>query len=74
MKKILKVDNPNDYAQFVDAPVLHPPVQAHHGSYSQWVPPKQLIWVVLLIKKEFFLVFSSLIRTFVAKIDTFIIK
>ena len=23
MKKILKVDNPNDYARFVDAPVLH---------------------------------------------------
>ena len=24
MKKILKVDNPNDYAQYVGAPVLHP--------------------------------------------------
>ena len=30
MKKILKVDNPNDYAQFVDAPVLHPLLSIIH--------------------------------------------
>ena len=30
MKKILKVNNPNDYAQFVDAPVLHPMVSIIH--------------------------------------------
>ncbi len=30
MKKILKVDSPNDYARFVDAPVLHPLVSIIH--------------------------------------------
>ncbi len=30
MRKILKVDNPNDYARFVDAPVLHPLVSIIH--------------------------------------------
>ncbi|MCR4921620.1 MAG: helix-turn-helix transcriptional regulator [Bacteroidaceae bacterium] len=30
MKKILKVDSPNDYAQFVDAPVLHPLMSIIH--------------------------------------------
>ena len=30
MKKILKVDNPNDYARFVDAPVLHPLLSIIH--------------------------------------------
>ena len=30
MKKILKVDSPNDYAHFVDAPVLHPLVSIIH--------------------------------------------
>ncbi len=30
MKKILKVDNPNDYARFLSAPVLHPLVSVIH--------------------------------------------
>ena len=30
MKKILKVDSPNDYARFVDAPELHPLVSIIH--------------------------------------------
>lgn len=30
MKKILKVDNPNDFARFVEAPVLHPLVALIH--------------------------------------------
>ena len=30
MKKILKVDNPNDYARFVDAPILHPLISIIH--------------------------------------------
>ena len=30
MKNILKVDNPNDYARFVEAPVLHPLVSIVH--------------------------------------------
>ena len=30
MKNILRVDNPNDYAQFVDAPVLHPLISIIH--------------------------------------------
>ena len=30
MKKILKVSNPNDYAEFVGAPVLHPLVSIVH--------------------------------------------
>ena len=30
MKKILKIDNPNDFAQFVDAPELHPLVSIIH--------------------------------------------
>jgi len=30
MKKILKVDSPNDYARFVEAPVLHPLVSIIH--------------------------------------------
>ena len=30
MKKILKIDNPNDYARFVDAPALHPLVSIIH--------------------------------------------
>ncbi len=30
MRNILKVDNPNDYAQFVDAPVLHPLISIIH--------------------------------------------
>ena len=30
MRNILKVDNPNDYARFVDAPVLHPLVGIIH--------------------------------------------
>ncbi len=36
MKKILKVDNPNDYARFVDAPVLHPLVSIIH--YDELAP------------------------------------
>ncbi len=30
MKKILKIDTPNDYARFVDAPELHPLVSIIH--------------------------------------------
>lgn len=30
MKKILKIDSPNDYAKFVDAPVLHPLISIIH--------------------------------------------
>jgi len=30
MKKILKIDNPNDFARFVDAPELHPLVSIIH--------------------------------------------
>ena len=30
MKNILKVDNPNDYARFVEAPLLHPLVSVIH--------------------------------------------
>ena len=30
MKKILKVDSPNDFARFVDAPVLHPLISIIH--------------------------------------------
>ena len=30
MRNILKVDCPNDYARFVDAPVLHPLVSIIH--------------------------------------------
>ncbi|MBR6418159.1 MAG: AraC family transcriptional regulator, partial [Bacteroidales bacterium] len=30
MKRILRVDSPNDYARFVDAPVLHPLVSIIH--------------------------------------------
>ena len=30
MKKILKVDNPNDFARFVEAPELHPLVSVIH--------------------------------------------
>ena len=30
MKKILKIDNPNDFARFVDAPELHPLVSSIH--------------------------------------------
>ena len=30
MKNILKVDSPNDYARFVEAPVLHPLVSIVH--------------------------------------------
>ncbi|MBP5771498.1 MAG: helix-turn-helix transcriptional regulator [Bacteroidaceae bacterium] len=36
MKKILKVNNPNDYARFVDAPVLHPLVSIIH--YDELAP------------------------------------
>ena len=36
MKKILKVDSPNDYARFVDAPVLHPLVSIIH--YDELAP------------------------------------
>ena len=36
MKKILKVDSPNDYAQFVDAPVLHPLISIIH--YDELAP------------------------------------
>ena len=36
MKKILKVDTPNDYARFVDAPVLHPLVSIIH--YDELAP------------------------------------
>ena len=36
MRKILKVDNPNDYARFVDAPVLHPLVSIIH--YDELAP------------------------------------
>ena len=36
MKKILKVDLPNDYAQFVDAPVLHPLISIIH--YDELAP------------------------------------
>ena len=36
MKNILKVDNPNDYAQFVEAPVLHPLVSIIH--YDELAP------------------------------------
>ena len=30
MKKMLKVDNPNGYARFVDAPVLYPLLSIVH--------------------------------------------
>ena len=30
MKKILKVDSPNDFARFVEAPVLHPLMSVIH--------------------------------------------
>ncbi len=36
MRKILKVENPNDYAKFVDAPVLHPLVSIIH--YDELAP------------------------------------
>lgn len=36
MKNILKVDSPNDYARFVDAPVLHPLVSVIH--YDELAP------------------------------------
>ena len=36
MKMILKVDSPNDYARFVDAPVLHPLVSIIH--YDELAP------------------------------------
>ena len=36
MKKILKIDNPNDYARFVDAPELHPLVSIVH--YDELAP------------------------------------
>ena len=36
MKKILKIDNPNDYARFVDAPELHPLVSIIH--YDELAP------------------------------------
>jgi AraC-like DNA-binding protein len=36
MKKILKVDSPNDYARFVNAPVLHPLVSIIH--YDELAP------------------------------------
>ena len=36
MKKILKVESPNDYAKFVDAPVLHPLVSIIH--YDELAP------------------------------------
>ncbi len=36
MKNILKVDSPNDYARFVDAPVLHPLVSIIH--YDELAP------------------------------------
>ena len=36
MKKILKVDSPNDYARFVDAPELHPLVSIIH--YDELAP------------------------------------
>ena len=36
MKNILRVDSPNDYARFVDAPVLHPLVSVIH--YDELAP------------------------------------
>jgi AraC-like DNA-binding protein len=36
MKKILKIDNPNDFARFVDAPELHPLVSIIH--YDELAP------------------------------------
>lgn len=36
MKKILKIDNPNDYAQFVEAPMLHPLISIIH--YDELAP------------------------------------
>jgi len=36
MKKILKIDTPNDYARFVDAPELHPLVSIIH--YDELAP------------------------------------
>ena len=36
MKKILKVDSPNDYARFVEAPVLHPLISVIH--YDELAP------------------------------------
>ena len=36
MKKILKIDNPNDFAHFVDAPELHPLVSIIH--YDELAP------------------------------------
>lgn len=36
MRKILKVDSPNDYARFVEAPVLHPLVSIVH--YDELAP------------------------------------
>ena len=36
MRNILKVDSPNDYARFVDAPVLHPLISIIH--YDELAP------------------------------------
>jgi AraC-like DNA-binding protein len=36
MKKILRVESPNDYARFVDAPLLHPLISIIH--YDELVP------------------------------------
>ena len=36
MKKILKIDNPNDFARFVDAPELHPLISIIH--YDELAP------------------------------------
>ena len=36
MRNILKVESPNDYARFVDAPVLHPLVSIIH--YDELAP------------------------------------
>ena len=36
MRNILKVETPNDYARFVDAPVLHPLISIIH--YDELAP------------------------------------
>ena len=55
MKKILKVDNPNVYAEFVNAPKLHQLVSIIH--YDEVVPFRQSLnnygVYGLFIQKEF---------------------
>ena len=55
MKKILKVDTPNDYARFVDAPILHPLVSIIH--YDELAPFRHSLnnygVYCLLIQRQF---------------------